>query len=152
MMFSRIGVVLGLALAASSAFSQTVKEKKEIAEANKDFVAEVEETNKACGTKIAATMNWKSFKYENGWGISSAASFCKDSLSGVRGFCEGGADEKAAVKKAITKFSCSYTPKMTDDEFQKTGVKLSGGGLSVTVSWANANLGRYVKEHLEGKL
>ncbi|MCX6116570.1 MAG: hypothetical protein NT027_03440, partial [Proteobacteria bacterium] len=93
-------------------------------------------------------------KYDpaNSFGVGSAGAYCKDALSGIRQFCEAGAEEKAAVKKAITKYTCNYVAKMSTDDFKKTGMKIGGGGLTVNIHWETGNLYSNVREYLENHL
>ena len=97
---------------------------------------------------MSATVNYKSFKFDSSYGHGSAAGYCGTVLDGIRYVCEGGADEKAAVKKSIKKVTCAFTAKMATGDFAKKGMKISGGNLAATYAWDTGNIADGAKEFI----
>jgi hypothetical protein len=67
--------------------------------------------NEACGTKVSATVDWKSVsdevikKY-------SIASYCGSPLEALRGLCESAAVARKIISAKVKKVSCQFGPEM----------------------------------------
>lgn len=154
----RIAVVACAVLAMSfgvKSFGESLKEQKEAKEHNDSLKEGVDALNQACGTKIRATVDFKSFKpgYKDSYDAAVAVNYCKTSMDGIRYVCDGGDAEKKSVQKSVDVVNCKYDAKMTTENFPKSGVKLSGKSLSIQYTWDTANLAdgvkAYLMEHLQ---
>lgn len=137
---------------ASPAFSESLKEKKEISSANETIKEKIAEVNKACDAKINASVNYKSFKFDDSYSYGSAANYCGTVLDGIRYVCESGAEEKAAVKKGVKKLTCGFVAKMETNEFAKKGMKITGGNMTANYHWTTGNIADGSKEFLMNAL
>ncbi|MDY7231416.1 hypothetical protein [Hyalangium rubrum] len=88
------------------------------------FADELKAMNEACGTKVTASIDWKSVsddvikKY-------SIASYCANPLSSLRGLCDSAAGKKAITAK-VKKLTCQF------------GTELKLAIQEGTVSWTTA--------------
>lgn len=145
-------LVLALTSVASTSFAQSLKDKKEIASADKTIKEKVDEVNAACGSTISATVNYKSFKFDDSYGHGSAANYCGTILDGIRQVCESGETEKKAVKDSVKKVNCEFTAKMETKDLAKKGMKIVKGTVTATYSWKTGNLADGSKEFLMSAL
>jgi hypothetical protein len=91
---------------------------------NQGLAEELKSLNEACGTKVTASIDWKSVS-DDVIKAYSISSYCANPLSALRRLCESPAGKKA-IQAKVKKLSCQFGPEMKVD--------IKDG----TVSWTTA--------------
>ena len=100
------------------------------------------ETNTACGSAIAATIDWQSFSSSD-WQGYSMASYCGAPLEVLADFCrQEKGNSKAYIKKQIKFVSCVY-----GGEGQRALI-VKNGAITQHVDFKGANLEDFVRAAL----
>jgi hypothetical protein len=99
-------VAILIAISATNVQAQSLREKEEIAVANKALAEQLEPTNKACETSITASNDWTSIlKPEEGRKVS-ALNYCGGALDAIRLLCRDSPAGKKAVQDQIKSVTC----------------------------------------------
>ncbi len=104
----------------------------------------LERTNKACGSTIKASLDWKSFngKFEGSHTHSSAAYYCRSVLDGIRNVCSDDLG-KEAVQGAVKTLTCRFDASITKDKIGRYGPEFKkgkNGELLATYGWDTGNI------------
>lgn len=145
--FVKSMVVLS-AFAASSAFAQTIAEKKQMAKWNETIAEDKKHFVEKCGYDIPVTLDPKfvaPFLARN----ANAGSYCSEALSAMAKIC-GDADSKATIAKNVKKLDCKLGTQPETDRDPKFTVK--GGTLTFEFTWHSANLSDNAVKFLENNL
>jgi hypothetical protein len=101
---------------------------------DEELAKEVAWTDKKCGTKLAWSIDWESFKKVDFLASNySVHGYCDGVLSGLERVC-GDADGKAAVKSTVKKVVCQHAGKP-----KAQSLSLSKGTLTWSFGWEGAN-------------
>jgi hypothetical protein len=148
---SRLAVIAGAAVLVSAgvAFADMSLRQKEFAKKQDEyFKKEADLANEKCGTKIAAKIDWQSFKAEIDKSLDgkhessySFSGYCDSPMGTMFSMCDS-EDGKAAIKKRIKSYTCKFGGE------GKRKIELKGSNLTMWVDWKAANYDDYVKEYL----
>jgi hypothetical protein len=148
---SRLAVIAGAAVLVSAgvAFADMSLRQKEFAKKQDEyFKKETDPTNEKCGTKIAAKIDWQSFKPEIDKQLDgkdghnySFYGYCSSPMGVMFSMCED-ADAKAAITKRIKSYTCKFGGK------GKRKIELKGSSLTMWVDWEASNYDDYIKDYL----
>ena len=92
-------------LGASVAWAQEESDKVRKARSENELEKTAEDTDKACGTKLAVTIDWASFDADPAWKNNSVSSYCSGPLEALARLCEGAA-VRAYAAKSVKTLSC----------------------------------------------
>ncbi len=146
-------LLVGVSAISSSAFAQSVKEKKAWDNINEHSKKAAETIKGKCGVEVSIMpdkKSWDSVELAEG-----PALWCISEGESVIGYLCDDADYKAAVAKQLKKVSCVNDPKLPrEGSKDKYGNKLSmkGGVLEWRYNKDSANLGEYLREFLKESL
>jgi hypothetical protein len=151
-----VTVLVGSLFLAGPAVAQSLKERKEIKKGEAHLKEDpIPRTNKECGSKLDAKVNWKSFvgKTKGSYSFMSAAYYCANVFGGIRYVCSD-ADGKEAVKASIKTVECSFDPGATKDKLKRYGPTLSlkNKVLKAGYNWDTGNIDSATKEWLLNNL
>jgi hypothetical protein len=103
---------------------QAFDRKSEEARHNKAYADSLEAMNKACGTKVTGSIDWKSIS-DDLVKTYSISSFCENPVSSLEHLCSS-SDGKSVIKAKVKQVNCQFGAAMKLD--------VKGG----TVSWITA--------------
>lgn len=129
----------------TQAFALKLAERKALKSWNESLKEELTFTDKKCGTKLTGEIDQKMitpFMEAN----ATAAGYCGQALSGVRGLCESDQMSKDAVKESVKKIKCELAAEKGPD------FALKGGVFTVKVTTNSANVGQKARKFLENNL
>lgn len=122
-------------------------EQRSIAYEDKQLAKELAWTNKKCGTKLTASIDWDSLKQVDFLKSNySVHGYCDGVLTGLERVCSD-ADGKAAVQSSVKRVVCQHSGKS-----KVQALSLTKGTLTWTMSWDGANAGDVTQEWLLNNL
>lgn len=147
---------LAVALVATAASAQSLKERREMKKAEKKLKGDdVQSANKACGAKLKLRVDWKSFKGKltDKHSAAVAANYCVTVADGLRYACDKD-DGKKAVKGQIKTITCRYDEGATRDKLGRYGPSLSLKKKKLTAgyAWDTGNIADETKAWAEDNL
>lgn len=127
-------------LAKLEKFNRADREKQQ----NKYYAEEAAHTEKACGIKLPAAIDWKTVTDDMMKDISIYG-YCQAPLDALRWICDKGPEKKAAVQKKVKKVGCRFGTAMK--------ITVSGDGLVAWTTYKDAaNASDFAQANLENAL
>jgi hypothetical protein len=143
MTFYRKMAVLAIAtLIPAIALAEPLEEKRWHEDQQKSLTKAIEDMNKACGAKIATTIDWTTFKFDD-WHKHQVGMMCLNPVRAIQNLC-GEADAKPEIVKVIKSVTCKGAA--------AAGVELNGGALEFKVTTQKTPTQDQVKSYLMKKI
>jgi hypothetical protein len=126
----------------STAALQAFDRKGEEAQHDKKFAASLDSMNKACGTKVAATIDWKSVS-DDLLKTHSISSFCAHPLSALERLCSS-TEAKKVIQDKVKRLSCQFGKEMK--------LEVTGSAVAWTTEKDAANQEEFATKYFEKNL
>ena len=137
-------VAIAIAMCATVAHSQSLKEKEYFAAQEKYLADKVTFTNKKCESNVAVKFDWSTPPTPEERKIYSAYGHCEAALEAMRRVCEQSKAGKDAVKQKIKSVTCGFGPQRS--------IALKSGAIDYKIKYKSSNDADFVFEYLQNNL
>lgn len=150
-------LLAGVLLATQPVEALSLKHRKKIKEKNEEAAKKAAAMNKACGKKIAYTIQWDSFVNakidEQRHGFYTAELFCGYGVNVVETLC-GDEMARPEVGKKVKKIVCKFDKDATREKLKRYGpsFSLKAGTLTIGINWGTGNIAKETKKFLMNNL
>jgi hypothetical protein len=134
------GSLVPLVASAQGALEATVRETEE-----KELAESLKKANQQCGTNIAASIDWSTFKFDTECykrsgdsGCMSVSTWCGYPVASIADLCGSEPKAKAAIQKKVKRVVCKLAPK------GKGALKV-GATTVFLMDWFETNLDAWVR-------
>jgi hypothetical protein len=133
-----------IAIGATHAGAQSLKDKRYFAEQEAALAKEAAFTSAKCETAVTAKFDWSSPPKAEDRKVYSASGYCGPVLEAMRRICEGSQVGKDAIKEKIKSVTCGFGAERT--------VALKDGAVSYQIDFKSSNDADHVFEYLQNNL
>jgi hypothetical protein len=135
---------IAIAMCATVAHSQSLKEKEYFAAQEKYLAETVTFTNQKCESNVAVKFDWSTPPTPEERGTYSAYGYCEAVLEAMRHVCERSQAGKDAIKQKIKSVTCGFGPQRS--------IALENGAIGYKINFKSSNDADFVFEYLQNNL